>query len=386
MTLFRYPMRMKLLMVSGDRSLLQGKKSAFWYTLDEFRKHWERVDVIAPRVQMENGKWILRQAQEENTNPFPNVFFHPSPRGLWYQPWWILTKGDELIKEHHHDVMTVHEYPPFYNGIGATWLHRSKKIPYAIEIHHVVGYPAAASFSESVGRMLSRAYLNLDTKKAAAVRTVNQSTKTLLTSWGIPATKIHVVPSFYLDRRMLQANSAVPKKYDLVFCARLMANKGLDVVLKALATVPSVSLLVIGDGPERLVSEKLAASLGIMDRVTFVGWLPSQEEVVAQMPSAKAFVMHSLSEGGPRVALEAMALGLPIIATRVGVHPEVIKDGINGVFTDGTVENLAANITKVLGNASFAQHLGSEAKSMEMFEKEKLVKDYAEFLKSLCVS
>ena len=374
---FRYAEPMKLLMISGDRSILQGKKGAFWYTLEEFSRHWERVDIITPSAVAGCG---LRVASTRN--PFPNVFFHPSPRGLWFQSKWIVEKGRELIAEHHHDVMTAHEYPPFYNGIGACRLHRSTGVPYALEVHHIVGSPAAASFTEWIGRIASRWQIPKSAHHAHSVRVVNQEVKDVLTRWGIPAEKIQIVPSFYLDTQKLTSDPSIPKKYDLVFCARLVRNKGLEVVLRAIAGISNVSLLVIGDGPERLRMEALARSLKITDRVTFRGWVASQEDVIREMQTAKIFVMHSTSEGGPRIALEAMALGMPVIATRVGVLPEVMEDGRNGMFTDGTVGGLAGKIQMALADQSLLQRIGGEAKRiLERFERGKLVQQYADFLK-----
>src|SRR3990167_11316742 len=130
---------MKLLMISGDRSILQGKKGAFFYTLEEFLRHWDQIDVICPKV---------RSAKVEVRSPFPKVHFHPCSHGLWYQPFWILKKGKELIATCRHDVMTVHEYPPFYNGFGARKLAKSTGVPYIIEVHHIMGYPVAASLTE----------------------------------------------------------------------------------------------------------------------------------------------------------------------------------------------------------------------------------------------
>ncbi len=369
---------MKLLMISGDRSILQGKKGAFYYTLQEFSQHWERIDVITPSVNHE-----LRIMNHEC--PFPNVFFHSSPRGLWSQSKWIVEKGKKLIAEHHHDVMTVQEYPPFYNGMGACHLHRATGVPYCLEVHHIVGSPVAASFTEWIGRIASRWQIPKSAYHASSVRVVNQGVKDVLTRWGIPAKKIHIVPSFYLDATLYQSSRGTPvqgKKYDLVFCARLVANKGLDKVLRAVATLPVVTLLVIGDGPERQKMEALARSLKITDRVTFRGWLPSQEDVIREMQTARIFVMHSTSEGGPRVALEAMALGMPVIATRVGVLPEVIRDGVNGVFTDGMVGGLHRKIQSLLGDQSLMQTIGREAKKiLERFERGRLVREYADFLK-----
>src|SRR3989338_387984 len=100
---------MRLLMISGDRSILQGKKGAFWYMLEEFRKHWERIDVICPK----SAPHPHLLPKGEGISPFENVFFHSSPHGLWYQPRWIVKTGKALIREHRHDVMSVHEYPPF---------------------------------------------------------------------------------------------------------------------------------------------------------------------------------------------------------------------------------------------------------------------------------
>jgi glycosyltransferase involved in cell wall biosynthesis len=362
---------MHLLMISGDRWVLRGKKSAFWYTLQEFSKHWERIDVICPHVP---------GAGERNV--FPNVYFHPSPRGLWFQPWWIFRKGRELVAAHGHDVMTAHEYPPFYNGIGAAWLSHKTGVPLVLEIHHVVGHPVAASITERMGLTMSRQHLPGAIRKAAATRTVNASTKDLLVSYGAPAEKISVVPSFYLDAALLQP-AAMAKEYDVVFCARLVANKGLAELLRAVASLPGVTLLVIGDGPEKSRGVRLAESLGIADRVRFAGWLPTQEDLVRMMQTAKVFVMCSKSEGGPRSALEAMACGMPLISTRVGVMPDVVRDGENALFITGTPEDIAAKIRTLLADDALRTRMGAEArKILDRFERTTLVKGYADFLKA----
>ncbi|RDJ93941.1 glycosyltransferase, partial [Lacticaseibacillus rhamnosus] len=119
-------------------------------------------------------------------------------------------------------------------------------------------------------------------------------------------------------------------------------NKGLLETIDAVASVPSATLLVVGDGPLKNKAENRAKSLGISDRVTFAGWLQTNEDVARAVASGKIFVMNSKSEGGPRVALEAMAIGVPVIATRVGVMPDVIQDGINGVFV-GVQDGLCAS-------------------------------------------
>ncbi len=378
-------------MISGDRSVLQGKKGAFWYTLEELSQHWERIDIITPRVRTPDAgpRNSVGRMQDGDGARYPlsgvrpNVHFHPSPWPLWRQPRWIARKGKELIDLHRHDVMTTHEYPPFYNGIGAARLARSCGIPYALEIHHIVGYPVASSWSERIGRVLSRVYLAHDAKASTAVRTVNDGVQSTLVRWGIPAEKIQVVPSFYLDADALRPDPSVEKSYDLVFCARLVANKGLRELLDALAGLLGMSLLVIGDGPERATAEARVRASDLRDRVTFAGWLPTQRDVIRAIQSAHVFVMNSKSEGGPRVALEAMAAGVPVVATRVGVMPDVIRDGENGVLMD-VGQDLRPVLCSILTDDQKRERMGREAqKIIERFERKRLIGEYAAFLQSL---
>lgn len=368
---------MNLLMISGDRSMLSGKQGAFWYTLEALSKEWDRIDVICPRKEMEHGK--LR-----TEHFFGNVFFHPSPHGLWYQPRWIVRKGRELVGQYHHAVMTVHDYPPFYNSIGARRLSRTTAVPHVLEVHHIVGYPVAASATEAVGRWMSWAYLPSAIRRSAGCRTVSKGTAETLIHWGAPTGKIRVVPSFYLDAQAIAGlGHRPPTRYDVCFCGRLVPNKGVRQILEAIAGLPRATLQIIGDGPERPWLEERARDLGIRNRVEFRGWLPAQDDVLHAVRSSKMLVMNSTSEGGPRIALEAMAAGVPVIATRVGVMPDVIVDGQNGLFTTGKPEDLRQKISLLMDDGELRTRLGSEAeKILERFERPKLIANYAHFLRS----
>ena len=368
---------MNLLMIGGDRSMLQGKKGAFWYTLEAFHTHWDRIDVICPKVQ---------EGAIQERCFFGNVHFHPSPFGLWYQPLWIKKKGSALIEKYGHSVMTAHEYPPFYNGIGAEMLMRTTSVPYVLEIHHIVGYPHSASLFEWIGKWLSALFLPHDAAGADAVRCVNHATVHTLTRWGAERNKLFVVPSFYLDRELLGSAPLPDKLYDVVCAGRLVENKGFAEVIRAVALLPTATLLIIGDGPLRKKLEQLATQLGISDRVEFAGWLPENTDVYRAIRSGSVFVMNSKSEGGPRVALEAMALGVPIVTTAVGAMPDVIKEGVerNGYITTGTPKDLAKKLEKLVGYPSLCERLGNEAKAIRnTFERQKLIKQYAQFVQKV---
>ena len=366
--------RMKLLMISGDRAVASGKRGAFHQTLEVLSRHWERIDVICPCAGNPDARCQVPK----------NVTIHPSPRGLWYQPWWILKEGLELHAGHRHDVMTVHCYPPFYNSLGARWLAQRTGMPFVIEVHHVVGHPQAASAAEYVGRVLSRLCMPRIAQRSAGVRVVNATVRSLLISWGVSPEKIRTVPSFYLDRQLLTSIPEQRKVYDIAFCSRFVANKGLLQFLAVLRELPGARAVVIGDGPLRARAERRAQVLGIADRVTFTGWLPEPADVLSRMMQARVFVMNSRSEGGPRVLLEAMALGLPVIATPVGIAPEVIKDGYNGVLTTGEPDDLRNQLQRLLADASLRDRIGKEARSvMQLFERTRLVREYAQYLQSL---
>ncbi len=363
---------MKLLMISGDRSLASGKEGAFSAMLTEFALHFERIDIICPKT---------RDTRLE-TRVFPaNVHIHPSPHGLWRQVSWIKKKGMEIAAAEHPDVMTVHEYPPFYNGLGARALSRMAGIPAVLEIHHIVGWPVPASVTEQIGFILSRLLLGGHANQFAAVRVVNETVKKLLSTWGVREEKISVVPSVYLDHGIIDSSKNQEKKYDLTFAARLTDNKGLLPVIEALAVLPDRKLLVIGDGPQRHAAEARAKSLGIADQVTFTGWLPTALDTAKAIASGKVFVMNSKSEGNPRVAVEAMALGLPILATKVGIMPDIMKEGVNGYFTDGSAKDIAEKATKILLDESGMQRMGNSATNIRSaFEKKAAIKAYADFL------
>ncbi len=374
---------MNLLMISGDRSMLSKKQGAFWYTLEALSKEWDRVDVICPKTDSS-----FQLSASRNAVFFGNVFFHSSPRGLWHQPRWIVQKGKELIAKHNHAVMTVHEYPPFYNGIGARKLSKETGVPHVLEVHHIVGYPVAASFAETVGRWMSRFYLPSAIRRSAGCRTVSKGTAETLMRWRAPESKIRVVPSFYLDAGLIASLGHAPAVlYDVVFCGRLVPNKGIRQILEAVADLPRATLLIIGDGPERMWLEERARDLGIKNRVEFRGWLPTQKDVLQAIRSARMLIMNSTSEGGPRVVLEAMAVGVPVIVTRVGVMPDVIVDRVNGVFTNGTAADVKKQIELLLTDDQLRLRIGKEGgKILERFERTKLIANYAHFLRSFARS
>ena len=146
-----------------------------------------------------------------------------------------------------------------------------------------------------------------------------------------------------------------PPGQKLVYAGRLSAEKGIEVLLRALSfivqTDPRVVLTIVGDGPVRKDLENLAAMLHIRDRVVFTG---SREgpEVTRILSESDLAVLPSLwFENGPMFALEALASGTPLIAARIGGLPELIRDGREGyLFERGQARDLADRILQALGD------------------------------------
>lgn len=113
----------------------------------------------------------------------------------------------------------------------------------------------------------------------------------------------------------------------LVAVGRLSRQKGFDILLRALAELPGVSLLLIGDGPDRGELERLRDELGLAERVRMTGWV---DDARRYLGSADILVVPSRWESFPLVICEAMFLGLPVVAADVGSIDEAVADGETG--------------------------------------------------------
>jgi glycosyltransferase involved in cell wall biosynthesis len=160
------------------------------------------------------------------------------------------------------------------------------------------------------------------------------------------------------DRLMLQ-----PSELLILSVGELTEVKGHEYLLRAFARMKgqssNLTLAIAGDGPLRAHLESLASESGIAARVKFLG---HRRDIKALLNAADVFVMPSLSEGLPLAILEAMAIGLPIIATAVGGVPEVIKSGETGwLVQPQQPEALASTLCNVLQNESERRRIGNSA-------------------------
>lgn len=149
----------------------------------------------------------------------------------------------------------------------------------------------------------------------------------------------------------------------------------LEAAARVAAELDSARFLVVGDGVLRSAMEDYARALGIAHRVVFTGW---RRDLPLIYPDLDVLVVSSNNEGTPVSAIEAMAAGCPVVATRVGGLPDLIADGQTGCLVPPRdPAALAAGILRLLHDRETARSMGEAAQAMvaERFAVERLCRD-----------
>jgi glycosyltransferase involved in cell wall biosynthesis len=207
-------------------------------------------------------------------------------------------------------------------------------------------------------------------KSNAFYRILSTRSHSYLTSHGFRAEQIVHIPGSVNTERYQPAPERRPDparpERDITCVARLDYAKGVDVLLHAWGRMlrePAEwrahlkpRLRLVGEGVCRAQMERIVAGLGIQDYVEFLG---SRTDVVDLLQQSWGFVMPSRWEGMPNALLEAMACGLPCVATRVSGSEDIISDGVNGLLvTPEQPAEMAQALRRILEDAELAQSLG----------------------------
>jgi glycosyltransferase involved in cell wall biosynthesis len=160
---------------------------------------------------------------------------------------------------------------------------------------------------------------------------------------------------------------------------RMTAVKRTDDILRGFRRLldrrDNAYLCLVGDGPDRSQMERLAHELGVARRCLFVGY---QEDVAAFYDAMDVLVLPSANEGTPVSVIEAMAAGLPIVATRVGGVPDVMRDGVDGFLVPpGDVEALGTRLAELAADPELRRRMGESGRtySLGRYRVERLVDD-----------
>jgi glycosyltransferase involved in cell wall biosynthesis len=169
--------------------------------------------------------------------------------------------------------------------------------------------------------------------------------------------KVSVIPTI-----VEKAEGSARFDGEVLFVGRLVKVKGVELLIDAMRLLPGARLVVVGDGPERAALERSAAGL----KVKFEGMLP-HDEVRAHFGRSAVLVQPSLAEGMPNTGREAMAHGLPVVATAVAGVPEIVVDGETGfLIVDRDAQVLASRIDTLLKEKATWERMSEACRALAL--------------------
>lgn len=243
---------------------------------------------------------------------------------------------------------------------------------------NILGLPGAALAGVPV-RIGSRRELNPDKTPGqirlqrlayrAATKVVANSSaaRRMLEGEGLAGASIAVIPNGVDGAAFPERGreTATRPARSVITVANLRAEKGHETLIEAAARVatalPGVRFQIVGDGPRRQALERLVRERQLEATVTFLG---HREDVARLLAEADVFVLPSMSEAFPNGAMEAMAAGLPVVASAVGGLLDLIDAGRTGLLVEpGNSGQLAAAIRQLLGDRQQAAGLGGAARA-----------------------
>ena len=215
-------------------------------------------------------------------------------------------------------------------------------------------------------RRLLRATRTGALRRAERVLVPSAYLRGIALGWGLAPERVRVVPNPAPELPQLPSREEARAALGvtgpaLATAGRLTAQKALPDALQAIARVPAVELLVLGDGSERPALEREAETLGVSDRVRFLG-AGTRDDVLRLFRAADAVLVTSAWENLPHTVLEALAVGTPVIATAVGGIPEVVVDGENGLLVPPhDVDAIAAAVARLVREEDLRRALAAVA-------------------------
>jgi glycosyltransferase involved in cell wall biosynthesis len=223
--------------------------------------------------------------------------------------------------------------------------------------------------------VLGSAILRYVQRSNAFYQVLSTRCHSYLVRQGFRAEQIIHIPGSVDTQKFRPAQHRLPDpatpERDIICLARLEYSKGVDVLLHAWGRMMHAPaewrrhlkprLLLVGTGKCRHQMERIAAELGIGDSVEFLGL---RTDILDLLQRSWGFVLPSRWEGMPNALLEAMACGLPCVATRVSGSEDVIAPGVNGLLVEPEQpEEMAQALRRIIEDAGLAQRLGQEARA-----------------------
>ena len=322
----------------------------------------------------------------------PRVFFHEVDVGRYplfdYPPYdlALAARMHEVVMAHDLDLLHVHYAIPHATSawIAKEMLRQSGRDIQVLTTLH--GTDITIVGQDPSFHAITKFSIERSDGLSAVSRYLQEET---LTAFGCTACRIDVIYNFIdpavYDRTRYQPllrEQVDGERKILMHVSNFRPVKRVRDVVRTFAIVrrelPSV-LVMVGDGPDRIEAENEARRAGVMDDVHFLGKI---EAVAPLLASADLFLLPSQSESFGLSALEALASGVPVVATRAGGVVEVIREGETGLLRPvGDVDGMAADAIGILADDARWQAMSSAgaADARERFDRDEIVGHYEAF-------
>jgi L-malate glycosyltransferase len=275
--------------------------------------------------------------------------------------WRCALRLAKIFEREQVDLVHAHQYTPFFYGLSARLFHRRPAVLFTEHGRHFPDYPRPKR------KVVNRLLLERRDRVIGVGQAVRRA---LIDNEGIPARRVSVIYNGIDTGNIAALNhdrDAVRRElgfgsgeFVILLVARLDYLKdhatAVRTMKRVIAQCPQARLVLVGEGPEQLAVRQLIEAHQLTGHIRFLGL---RKDVCRLLQASDVFLLTSISEGIPLTIIEAMAAGLPVVATRVGGVPEVVEEDQTGLLAhSGSDVELAAQLLKLAQDPGLCRRLG----------------------------
>ncbi len=358
---------MRLLMISDVYfPRVNGVSTSIETTRHALEKLGHEVTLIVPDYPQQN------ETSDSNVLRIParKVMFDPEDRLM---TWRDLSRTLRVITPQHFDLIHIHT--PFIAHYAGTRIARKFQLP-VVETYHTFFEQYLEHYipflPDPVLRLAARRLTANQGNAVNALISPSLAMRDILRRYGV-RTPISVIPTG-IDLEAWRAPTAPDPRSELglsssqpmlLFVGRLAFEKNVEFLLNMMCTLvqhhPDVRLVLAGEGPAEKHLRKLTAQLGLEQHVIFVGYLPRDGQLQALYRAADAFVFSSATETQGLVLVEALALGLPVVALAEMGTRDVVREGEGCLVAPNDPQGFAQRVLELLNHPHEAARLAAQA-------------------------
>lgn len=351
-----------------------GAGNATFYIMKEFSKIPDlKVDLITSSADKKYSLEKIGDNIKIHKLPISNKLgnlHHQSEKDLLIYSWKAYFYAKKLIKKNSYDL--THSFFTVPCGFISWRIYKKYNIPYIVSLRGA-DVPKYAERFAFIYKILTP-IIKIIWKNSREVIANSQGLKDLALQSNSKQ-KIDIIYNG-INVEEFKPNISLRDKGDFIItpgASRITSRKGLKYLIEAIYKLskkyPQLRLKIMGDGDgEKIKLEKMTKDFNIQDRIDFLGRIP-REKTFSHYQEAGVFVLPSLNEGMSNAMLEALATGLPIIATDTGGSKELIEEGKNGYMIKmKDSQDIAEKIEKLINNSELKKKMGeySRKKALEL--------------------